>query len=237
METDNKQINALKVGIYSSIFMTILTIITFGFAIIAIPPSGPYCPGNCMGYPYSDILSYYPRDYYWMYFAVFQIFAYLIFIISNHFIATEEKKIFSFISFSFAMITAVILLADYFIQFTVVPISVMKGQTEGISLLTQYNGQGIFIAMEELGFISMSLSFLFLAPVYSTKTRLEKVIRWMLILPFVLILFSFVYYSIRFGLDRDYRFEVAAITINWLAAIIAGILIGLFFKRKMSMVK
>ena len=37
----------------------------------------------------------------------------------------------------------------------------MNGETDGIALLTQYNGHGIFIAMEELGYITMSISFLF----------------------------------------------------------------------------
>ena len=114
----------------------------------AIPPAGPYCPGDCMSYPYSDILSYYPRDYYWMYLAIFQLFGYLIFIVSNHFITRIEKKLFSFLSVAFALVTTIVLLIAYFVQFSVVPMSMMKGETEGIALLTQYNGHGIFIAME-----------------------------------------------------------------------------------------
>jgi hypothetical protein len=237
METDNKNIIALKVGFYSSFSLTILTIITFGFAMIAIPPSGPNCPGNCMNYPYPDILSYYPRDYYWMYLAVFQLCTFLIFIIANHFVAPIERKIYSFISVAFALISTTILLADYFLQFSVVPISIMKGQAEGIALLTQYNGHGIFIVLEELGFIMMSIAFIFLSPIFSMKVRLEKAIRWILVTPFVVNVFAFVFYSISFGLDRDYRFEVAAITINWVVTILVGILIGIFFKREMSNIK
>lgn len=237
MEIDNKNIIAMKVGLYSSGALIILTIITFGFAMIAIPPAGPNCPGNCMDYPYPDILSYFPRDYYWMYLAVFQLCAFLIFIIANHFVAPVERKIYSFISVAFALIATTVLLVDYFIQFSVVPISVMKGQTEGIALLTQYNGHGIFIVLEELGFIMMSISFIFLSPIFSMKSRLEKAIRWILIMPFVVNVFAFVFYSISFGLDRDYRFEVAAITINWVVTILVGILIGIFFKREMSNIK
>jgi hypothetical protein len=166
-----------------------------------------------------------------MYFVVFQLCAFLIFVISNHFVAPTEKKIYSFISIAFALISATVLLLAYYIQFAVVPISVMKGETEGIALLTQYNGHGIFIVMEELGFILMSLAFLFLAPVYAFKSRVEKSVRFFLILPFVLIVLSFIFYSINFGLDRDYRFEVAAITINWIATIVIGILVSIYFKR------
>jgi hypothetical protein len=157
--------------------------------------------------------------------------------IANHFVAPVDRKIFSFISVAFAMIAATILLGNYFLQFSVVPISVMKGQTEGIALLTQYNGHGIFIVLEELGFTMMSIAFIFLSPIFSMKNRLEQAIRWILIMPFVVNVFAFVFYSIQFGLDRDYRYEVATISINWLVTILIGILIGVFFKREMNKTK
>ena len=227
----------LKFGFYSSLSLTILTIITWGFAMIAVPPAGPYCPGDCMSYPFSEILSYYPRDYLWMYLAIFQLFAYLLFIISNHFIAPIEKKLFSFISVAFALISAIVLLIAYFVQFSVVPMSMMKGETDGIALITQYNGHGIFIAMEDLGYITMSISFLFLAFIFSMKNRLEKVIRLILIIAFLFTVLSFIFYSIKFGIDRSYRFEVATITINWLATITTGILISIFIKKRLKMIK
>jgi len=220
-----------KFGLYSSILLTILTIITFGLAMTAIPPSGPYCPGNCMEYPFSDLLAYYPRDYRWMYLAIFQLFNFLVFIISIHFIAPTEKKIFSFVSVAFALISTTVLLADYFIQFSVIPISMMKGETEGIALLTQYNGHGIFIALEELGFITMSIALFFIAPVFSSTNNLENSLRWLLFLPLILNIIAFVAYSLIFGIDRSYRFEVASISINWLFLIPIGILISIFFKR------
>lgn len=237
MDANSKNINVMIVGFYSSLTMTFLTIITFGFAMTAIPPAGPYCPGDCMSYPYPDILSYYPRDYYWIYLAVFQLLAYLVFIISNHFNTLPERRIFSFISVAFALISTTVLLADYYIQFAVIPISLMKGETEGIAFITQYNGHGIFVVLEELGYLMMSISFLFLGLAFSMKNRLERTIRWILQIPFVLIVFLLVYYSIKFGIDRDYRFEVAAITINWLAIIVTGILISIYFKRAIKLIR
>jgi uncharacterized protein YneF (UPF0154 family) len=35
-------------------------------------------------------------------------------------------------------------------------------------------------------------------------------------------------------LEKKYRFEIAAISISWLAAILIGILAGVFFKRKVN---
>ncbi len=228
---NNSKTTAIKFGLYSSIALTILTIITFGFAMIAIPPSGPNCPGNCMDYPFSDLLTYYPRDYYWMYLAVFQLFAFIIFVVSIHYLASNEKKIFSSLGVAFALISTTVLLVDYFIQFAVVPMSMIKGETEGIALLTQYNGHGIFIALEELGYITMSIALFFLAPVFPSTNRLNKSIRWILFLPLFLNILSFILYSIKFGIDRNYRFEVASITVDWLFLITAGILISINFKR------
>jgi hypothetical protein len=224
----------LRFARVSSLALVFLTIITWGFAMIAVPPSGPFCPGDCMEYPFSDLLSYYPRDYYWMYLAIFQVFAYLLFTISIYFVATAEKKIFGFSGVAFSVITAMILLTAYFVQFSVVPISMIKGETEGIALLTQYNGHGIFIAMEDLAYITMSISFLFLALVFSPDTRLGKAIRLILLAAFPLIVLAFIFYTISYGIDRSYRFEVAAISINWLVTIGAGILLSIYVKRRLK---
>jgi len=187
-----------------------------------------------MSYPYSDLLAYYPRDYYWMVLAIFQLFIFIIFINSNHFIAAAEKKLFSSLSSAFGLVAATVLLINYFTQFSVVPISVFKGETEGIALITQYNGHGLFIALEELGYIAMSISLFFLAFVFSQKNRLDKTIRWILMTQLPITALAFVFYSVKYGLDRDYRFEVATITINWLVLIVIGILISIHFKRKMN---
>jgi len=233
----NEDKRTLTFGYYVAISLVIMTIITWIFAMKAVPPAGPYCPGDCMDYPFKDILSYYPRDYNWMYLAIFQIFFYVIFIVSNHFTTPTDNKLFSFLSIAFALITASVLLLAYFVQFSVVPMSMMKGETEGIALLTQYNGHGIFIAMEDLGYITMSISYLFLAFIFTNKTRLEKSIRFILILGFVFMIISFVFYSIKYGLDRSYRFEVAAISINWITTITIGVLISIFIRKRLKTTK
>ena len=235
MDLNISNVIGSKVGLYASISLSILTIVAFGFAIIAVPPAGPFCPGDCMSYPFEDILDYYPRDYNWMYIVVVQLFAYVIFTISIHYNAPSEKRIFSLIATAFALISSTVLLLDYFIQFAVVPMSMMKGETEGIALLSQYNGHGIFIALEELGYILMSLAFLFKAFVFTQKNGLERSIRWIMILPISVTVLSIIYYSLKYGLDRSYRFEVVLISVNWLVMIIIGILLSIYLRRKIIM--
>jgi hypothetical protein len=53
----------------------------------------------------------------------------------------------------FAIISCTFLVGDYFIQISVKQPSLLKGETDGISLLTQYNPHGIFIVLEEVSYL------------------------------------------------------------------------------------
>lgn len=237
METVKRNRTILNVGFHSSWLLAVSTTLAFALGMMAIPPAGPNCPGNCMTYPFPDILHYFPRDYFWMYASIFQLCVFIVFMSANHFNTAVEKKIFSSISLSFTIIATTVLMADYFVQFSVVPISVMQGQTEGIPLLTQYNGHGVFIALEELGFTIMSLAFFFLALSISDNGRLDKIVRWTLLSPLVVSIIAFTAYSIQYGLDRDYRYEVASLSINWLVCIMAGLLLSIRYKREKTIEK
>ena len=223
-----------KVGFYAAISTVVITLLTFGIAINTPPISGPFCPENCIEYPYTDIASRFPRDYYWMYPAILLNIIFVVLIASIHQYAARNRKIFSQIGFAFAIITALLLTTDYFVQITVIQTSIVKGETDCIALLTQYNPHGIFIALEELGYLMMSLCYLFIAMVFSLPGKLERAIRWVLITSFVLTILSLIIVSFKYGIDRSYYFEVAVITIDWLTIIIAGILISILFKRKMK---
>ena len=118
-------------------------------------------------------------------------------------------------------------------QVSVVPISLISGETEGIPLIIQYNPHGIFIAMEELGYLMMSLSFLFIAPVFAGGSKLESAVKWIFIAGFVLVIISLVFVLLNSGLDRQDRFEVAVISINWLVLIVNGVLLSLVFRRRL----
>jgi hypothetical protein len=222
------------VGFYAAITTAIITLVTFAFAITAIPISGANCVEGCIEYPYLDAVAQFPKDYRWMLPAIGMVLVYVVFIAAIHAYAPINKKIFSQIGLLFGLIAAIILLVDYFIQFSVVPISLMNGETEGITLLTQYNPHGIFIALEELGYLMMGLSFLFLAFVFATKSRLEMMVRRVFIAGFVLVVISLIIISAIYGLDRQDRFEVIIISIDWLVLLINGILLSLVFRKQLK---
>ena len=221
-----------RVGMYSAILTAVTTVVTFGLAITAIPNAGAGCQVHCVEYPYLDTLSEFPRDYLWMPPAVVLVVLYVVLVSSIHAHASPQKKVYAQIGLSFALIAAAVLLGDYFVQFSVVPVSLMNGQTEGIALLTQYNPYGVFIVLEELGYLLMALSFLFLAPVFVGGGRLAPAIRWVFVGGFVLIVVFLVALSAVYGLQRMDRFEIAAISIDWLVLLINGALLGLLFRRR-----
>jgi hypothetical protein len=226
--------SASRVGFYSAILMAAITVITFGFAMIAIPISGANCPGDCAAYPYLDTASQYPKDFLWMVPAILLVLTYVVLMVSINAYAAPENRVFSQIGLSFAMISAVVLLIAYYTQFAVIPVSLMHGETEGLPLLIQYNSHGVFIALEELGYLVMSLSFLFVAPVFAKGSRLESAVRWVFVVGFALAMVSLVAIAIIYGLERQDRFEVFVLSIDWLVLIINGILLSVVFSRQMK---
>jgi hypothetical protein len=225
---------ASRVGLYSAILTAVVTVVTFSLAITAVPNAGAGCRVDCVEYPYLDTLSEFPGDYLWMPPAMILVVLYVILVAAIHARATPHKKIYGHIGLSFALIAAAVLLGDYFVQFSVVPISLMNGQTEGIALLTQYNPHGVFIVLEELGYLLMSLSFVFLAPVFAHEGRLATAVQWIFVAGFAVTMVLLVAISVAHGLDRMDRFEIAAISIDWLVLAINGVLLSLLFRRQLK---
>ena len=225
------QLNTSKLGFYISMITTIITIVTFAIAINTPPLSGPFCTGSCFEYPFTNITSRFPRDYYWMYPAIILSFFYLVMMACIYQITPNSKKVFAMVGVLFATIAALILSVNYFVQVSVIQPSLLAGETEGIALLTQFNPHGIFIVLEEIGFFLMIVSFFALFPIFDGKNSLEKIIRYTAIISFILVLVSFTLVSIIHGIHREYLFEVSIISITWLELILLGILFTRYFRR------
>lgn len=217
--------NALRLTFLSSYVLGFITLVTFAFALIAIPISGANAPSDGgILYPYLETLEQFPRDYIWQYIAILMICIYLINIVTIRSIVKKEKQIYMQIASAFAIVSSVILLINYFVQVNVIPISLMNKEYDGIALITQYNPHGIFIAMEELGFTMMAISFGFLVPVFKGKyTRLISIIYLVALVAAVI---GFAYVQTIYGLDKLDRYEIIIITITWIVLILNGIIIG-----------
>jgi hypothetical protein len=222
-----------RVSFCASLLMIVITIITFCFALMAIPISGANCRENCVAYPYLNTVRQYPRDFVWMMLAIILVLTYLGLMNCLHVYAPIQRKALTQIGISFALVAAVILLITYYVQFVVVPVSLMNNETEGLPLLIQYNPHGLFIALEELGYIMMSLSFLFIAPAFTRENLLSTWIRGIFIGGFVIPAIAFVGIMLSYGVDRQDRFEVIALSVDWLVLIVNGGLLAMLFRRRL----
>jgi len=213
----------------------VLTAVFFIAGILTPARSGPFCgqtgQGSCILYPYvSGLASFVPIDYLWLYPGFLLAISFVVLMACIHYFASDDKKVFSQIGLSFASIYAAIITIDYFIQFVVVEPSILSGETANLSLFTEYNPHGIFIGLEGLGYLMMSMAFLFAAVVFAGG-RLERAIRWLFVASFVIAVGSLVSLSLL-GYDIV-AFEVTILTTNWAVLIASSVMMSVLFKRAM----
>lgn len=219
-----------KLGFISAMLIAVVTAITFGIALLTPPISGPLA-ASPIQYPFTDIVSRFPRDYLWMYPAMLLMLLFIILQVCIYYDTSDSNKTLAHISLIFAVTSGMVLFSDYFIQISIVQPSLLNGETEGMSLLTQYNPHGLFVVLEEIGYLMMSLSFLFTALVFSEKTKLDTVLRRVLLAAFFLSLSALILISIIYGIHREYLLEVALISIDFPALIVFGILLSIRFRK------
>lgn len=219
-----------KFSFYTAILTSLFALVTFVVASTTAPITGPFCKANCISYPYDNVVSQFPKDYYWMFLAIVFMTLYLILFVCLQHLVREEKKLFVHVATIFAIMSAVIIISCYFVQISVIQPSLMNGETVGIALITQYNPHGVFIALEEIGYIFMGISFLFAALTFSNKSRLENSIRRVFAIGFIFTLAVFTITVLSLGLHREYIFEVVAIMITWLTLAINGALLAVLLR-------
>jgi hypothetical protein len=117
------------------------------------------------------------------------------------------------------------------VQVTVLPLSLEKGQLDGWSMLTQYNPNGVFLALEELGYLLMTLTLLTLVPVVDPGSRVGRALRRLFLVGAGAVVVALVAVSVRLGIDRGDTFEIAVISIVWLTLIAASPLLAVHFHR------
>jgi ammonia channel protein AmtB len=98
-------------------------------------------------------------------------------------------------------------------------------------MLTMYNPNGVFIALEELGYLLMSLALAVLAPAFVRRNKVERTIRWLFVSSFALAVGALAAVSATRGIDRGYLFEIIVISIVWLTLIVAGPLVAVVLRR------
>jgi hypothetical protein len=94
----------------------------------------------------------------------------------NH-TAFQEKKIFSQLGFSFAVICAAVLSLHYYIQLTFVRQSILSNALSGVWMFAAPNPHSFFWTLAALGYGFMGFSLLSATQVFSGKS--ERAIKWL----------------------------------------------------------
>lgn len=156
-----------KIGFYSAMLSTI-----FSIAYIVAQAADLLGLLGPSGGPVSLIFLMAP--------SIFLASSFVILMISIHYYASEEKKIWSHIGLIFATIYAVLISIVYYTQLTWVIPHMLQGTEEQISAFIFKSFDSFLYAVDVLGYSFMSLSTLFAAPVF-VEGRLERTISWFLI--------------------------------------------------------
>lgn len=211
----------------AALAVAVLTTVTFVVAFATPPLSGPFCTADCVAYPFTDVASRFPRDYVWMVLAIPQIGSYLVLLALLHEEAPPGARAWSRLALLFGAMGAAVLIVTYYVQLAVVQPSLLRGESDGIALLSQYNPHGLFIGQEEIGYLLVAVSFGLLAPAVPGAAGSARSLPWLLRLGSLGAAVAAAWFFGTLGHDREYLLEVALICIDWLVLIAASVLIAI----------
>jgi len=103
--------------------------------------------------------------------------AFVVLMVSLHYYAAPDKKIWSHIGLTFTLVYAVMASINYITQLTVVRLSILNKETDGLAMFVMGNSHSIFWALAS-AYVFMNLAMLFAAPVFEGG-KLERSIRWL----------------------------------------------------------
>ncbi|MHB1341343.1 MAG: hypothetical protein ACYC77_09235 [Coriobacteriia bacterium] len=215
----------------AAVLSALTATVSLGVAVTTPPRTGPFAPaGTALPYPYNAAAEFVPRDFIWMYLALVMMLVFLVLAACIRERATVERKVFGTIGLCLSTSSFTIIALDYFIQLRTLQPALLNGEFEGLAIISQYNPHSMFIALEEVGFLLLGLSFGFFAFALG-RSRAERATRWVYLVASALAVVTFVGMSWYFGFGLEYRYEVTAISIGWLTLIISGVMLAFAFRR------
>lgn len=222
---------ASRIGVPVAVAVSCLAAFGFLLGISTLPRSGTFCTGNCIAYPYTDAGAFFPRDYLWMVPGILLVPAFTVLLACLHFCVPAGKRPFSLIALCFSSAAAVVITIDYFVQLVVMQPSLLHKELDGIPLWTQYNPHGMFIALEDLGYLLLAVGFLFAAAAIPRTVPPGITLRRTLAITAGLAVLGFVGMAAWFGVELALPVELLLITVVWIGLVIIGILASLFLRR------
>lgn len=217
---------------WAAVATSALGLVTAVIGFTTPPRSGPMCRlDSCVTWPYTEVAAFVPRDYLWLYPALALQAAFLLLVAAVASRALASRPVPALAAVSFAVVGSALLVADYGLQLFVVQPSLLADEAAGLALLSQYNPHGVFIGLENLGYSTVAAGLVFLGVTLDGLDRPARVARWVLLGGGALTWVALVGLTSGYGVELGYRFELVAISVFWLVAVIAGAALAVTFHR------
>lgn len=213
-------------GFVVAVFTVVTALVALAIGVFTLPHGGPYCRSDCVGYPYTGGAEFVPRDFWWMYPAILVALLAGVLMMGLPRRPSAYAALAARVAVMLATIAAGVLVTDYAIQLTVVQPSLLEKETDGLGLWSQFNPHGVFIALENVGYLLLALAFAAIGVAMAAHSRPERVAQIVFIVGGTATPLALIGYAAAYQADLDYRFEVAGIAVDWLVLIIAGTLLA-----------
>ena len=209
--------------------------LALGIGVFTPPRGGVLCASGCIAYPYTDAAPFVAGDSIWIVPAIVMTLGFVIVTACLHELARPDGRLAGLVALALATLASALLVGDYAVHFMVVMPSLAKGDGALVTILSIYNPHGVFIALENAGYFVMGLAFLATAGAVAGTGGLERAIRWVFLVAGLLAVGGLVVFAAVFGTDLDVRYEVAAISVDYLALMVGGGLLAVLFGRPLRM--
>ncbi len=220
-----------RLGWWAAVSAVLLTVITAVLAVGTPPRSGPMCQLQvCVAYPYTDVADYVPRDYLWLYPALGLAVVVVVLLAVVAAGAPPARRGEAAAGLAFAVLGSTALVLDYGVQLFVVQPSLLAGETQGLTLVSQYNPHGVFIALENLGYAALAAAFLALGAAMPGNGPV-RLARWAFLAGGALTWIALLALAAAYRANLEYRFELAAITLHWLTIVVGGLALAASWRR------
>jgi hypothetical protein len=165
-----------QIGFWSAVFATVFSI-GYGIAVIVMVVSTITATESPSGLTGIDLIvaTFRPVQMLPLIPSLLLVPAFVILMVSIHYYAAPEKKIWSHLGIAFALIYAAMSAINYITQLTVVRLSILNKETDGLAMFVMGNSHSIFWALAS-SYAFMNLAMLFSAPVFE-RSGLERSIR------------------------------------------------------------
>jgi len=224
-----------RIATWAAAVTAVAATLALGIGVFTPPRGGLLCTSGCIAYPYTGAAPFVAGDSIWIVPAIVMTLGFVIVTACLHELGRPGGRLAGLVALALATLASALLVGDYAVHFMVVMPSLAKGDGALVTILSIYNPHGVFIALENAGYFVMGLAFLATAGAVAGTGGLERAIRWVFLVAGLLAVGGLVVFAAVFGTDLDVRYEVAAISVDYLALMVGGGLLAVLFGRPLRM--